>query len=52
MTGRDQRSVGELLLDADHTARDVLIDASDGDAAAMARLVAAGTGSTDPAGVP
>ena len=37
MTGRDRRSVGELLLDADHTARDVLMDVGDLDAAAMLR---------------
>ena len=37
MTGRDHRSVGELLLDADHTARDVLMDVGDLDAAAMLR---------------
>ena len=37
MSGRDHRSVGELLLDADHTARDVLMDAGDLDAAAMLR---------------
>jgi hypothetical protein len=37
MTGRDRRSVGELLLDADHTARDVLIDVGDLNAAAMLR---------------
>ena len=37
MTRRDQRSVGELLLDADHTARDLLPDVSDLDAAAMLR---------------
>ncbi|EAP98704.1 hypothetical protein JNB_01010 [Janibacter sp. HTCC2649] len=37
MTGRDHRSVGELLLDAEHTARDVLIDLSDLNAAAMLR---------------
>ena len=37
MSGRDHRSVGELLLDADHTARDVLMDVGDLDAAAMLR---------------
>ena len=37
MTGRDGRSVGELLLDADHTARDLLIDAPDLDAAVVLR---------------
>ena len=37
MSGRDRRSVGELLLDADHTARDTLMDAGDLDAAAMLR---------------
>ncbi|WP_353952529.1 hypothetical protein V6K52_03530 [Knoellia sp. S7-12] len=37
MIGLDRRSVGELLLDADHTARDVLIDVGDLNAAAMLR---------------
>ena len=37
MTRRDHRSVGELLLDADHTARDLLLDVGDLDAAAMLR---------------
>ena len=37
MTGADGRSVGELLLDADHTARDLLIDAPDLDAAVVLR---------------
>ena len=37
MSGRDGRSVGELLLDADHTARDLLIDAPDLDAAVVLR---------------
>jgi hypothetical protein len=37
MTGRHGRSVGELLLDADHTARDLLIDAPDLDAAVVLR---------------
>ena len=37
MTRRDQRSVGEILLDADHTARDLLPDVGDLDAAAMLR---------------
>jgi hypothetical protein len=37
MTRRDQRSVGEVLLDADHTARDLLPDVGDLDAAAMLR---------------
>ena len=37
MTGADGRSVGELLLDADHTARELLIDAPDLDAAQVLR---------------
>ena len=37
MTGADGRSVGELLLDADHTARELLIDAPDLDAAVVLR---------------
>ena len=37
MTRRDHRSVGEILLDADHTARDLLPDVGDLDAAAMLR---------------
>lgn len=37
MTGVDQRSVGELLLEADHTARAVLIDVDEMDAATMLR---------------
>jgi hypothetical protein len=37
MTRRDHRSVGEVLLDADHTARDLLPDVGDLDAAAMLR---------------
>jgi hypothetical protein len=37
MTGADGRSVGELLLDADHTARDLIIDAPDLDAAVVLR---------------
>lgn len=37
MTGRDKRSVGELLLECDHTARAVLLDADELDAAPMLR---------------
>ena len=37
MTRRDQRSVGEVLLDADHTARDLLPDVGELDAAVMLR---------------
>lgn len=37
MTRGDQRSVGEVLLDADHTARDLLPAVGDLDAAAMLR---------------
>lgn len=37
MSGVDQRSVGELLLEADHTARAILLDVRDMDAAAMLR---------------
>ena len=37
MTSRGRRSVGELLLDADHTARDVLMDVGDLDAAVVLR---------------
>jgi hypothetical protein len=37
MTRRDRRSVGEILLDADHTARDLLPDVGDLDAAAVLR---------------
>ncbi|CCH80382.1 conserved hypothetical protein [Nostocoides japonicum T1-X7] len=37
MTGVDQRSVGELLLEADHTARSILVDVGDMDAATMLR---------------
>ena len=37
MTGGDKRSVGELLLDCDHTARAVLMDVDEMDAAPMLR---------------
>ncbi|MGL5856970.1 MAG: hypothetical protein ACRC35_00915 [Angustibacter sp.] len=37
MTGDDRRSVGELLLEADHVARDVLMDVPGMDAATMLR---------------
>jgi len=37
MTGRDKRSVGELLLESDHTARAILMDVDEMDAAAMLR---------------
>lgn len=37
MTGTDQRSVGELLLEADHTARSILMDVEEMDAATMLR---------------
>lgn len=37
MTGADGRSVGELLLDVDHAARDLLIDAPGLDAAVVLR---------------
>jgi hypothetical protein len=37
MTGRDRRTVGELLLDADHAARDILMDMPDLDPAPMLR---------------
>ena len=37
MTDVDQRSIGELLLEADHTARSMLVDARDMDAATMLR---------------
>lgn len=37
MTGRDKRSVGELLLESDHTARAVLMDVDEMDAATMLR---------------
>ena len=54
MTGRDGRSVGELLLDADHSARDVLIDVGDLDAAAMLRRadILAYVATTNPDGSP
>ena len=37
MTGRDGRSVGEILLEADHSARELLMDAPDLDAAVVLR---------------
>jgi len=37
MTGRDERSVGELLLESDHTARAILMDVEEMDAAPMLR---------------
>ena len=37
MNARDERSVGELLLDADFTTRQVLMDATGEDAQAMLR---------------
>lgn len=37
MSSTDQRSVGELLLQADHTARDILMEVHDLDAATMLR---------------
>lgn len=37
MNSTDQRSVGELLLQADHTARDILMEVHDLDAATMLR---------------
>ncbi|NNM47820.1 hypothetical protein [Knoellia koreensis] len=37
MTGRDKRSVGELLLESDHTARAILMDVDEMDAAPMLR---------------
>ena len=37
MTGGDKRSVGELLLESDHTARAILMDVDEMDAAAMLR---------------
>ena len=37
MTGRDGRSVGEILLEADHTARELLMDAPDLNAAVVLR---------------
>ena len=37
MNGRDKRSVGELLLECDHTARAILIDVGQMDAAPMLR---------------
>ena len=37
MTGRDKRSVGELLLESDHIARAVLMDVDEMDAATMLR---------------
>ncbi len=37
MTGRDKRSVGELLLQSDHTARAILMDVDEMDAAPMLR---------------
>ncbi|HET7477125.1 MAG TPA: hypothetical protein VFJ97_14025 [Dermatophilaceae bacterium] len=37
MTGRDKRSVGELLLESDHTARAILMDVDEMDAATMLR---------------
>lgn len=37
MTGRDKRSVGELLLESDHAARAILMDVDEMDAATMLR---------------
>ena len=37
MTGRDKRSVGELLLESDHIARAILMDVDEMDAAMMLR---------------
>lgn len=37
MTGRDKRSVAELLLESDHTARAILMDVDEMDAATMLR---------------
>lgn len=37
MTDVDQRSIGELLLEADHTARSILVDVGDMDGATMLR---------------
>ena len=37
MTRRDGRSVGEILLEADHSARELLMDAPDLDAAVVLR---------------
>jgi hypothetical protein len=37
MTGRDKRSVGELLLESDHIARAILMDVDEMDAAMMVR---------------
>jgi len=37
MTGSDKRSVGELLLESDHTARAILLDVDEMDAATMLR---------------
>ncbi len=37
MTGRDKRSVGELLLESDHIARAILMDVNEMDAAMMLR---------------